>query len=145
MPGMGPVPKPADQRRRRNATVPMQQLPAGGRPGAAPAFPLTLHVDERMRLLEAQIWADLWATPQAVVWERSRWLRDVALYARYRAAAELGSMKAAAEARQLGDRLGLNPQAMLRLRWEIAPDELGEVRSAKPATNRARLRIAATD
>lgn len=40
MPGMGPPPKAADQRARRNATVAMTRLPAGGRKGRAPAWPL---------------------------------------------------------------------------------------------------------
>lgn len=40
MPGMGPPPKAADQRARRNASVSMTRLPAGGRTGRAPAWPL---------------------------------------------------------------------------------------------------------
>jgi hypothetical protein len=41
MAGMGPPPKPDDQRRRRNATVSMTQLPAEGRGGKrAPNWPL---------------------------------------------------------------------------------------------------------
>lgn len=40
MAGMGPPPKPDDQRRRRNASVAMTRLPAEGRPGKAPAWPL---------------------------------------------------------------------------------------------------------
>lgn len=141
----GPPPKHPDQRRRRNATVPMTQLPAAGRQGAPPVFPLPKVTDERLTALEAEIWAELWSTPQAVAWERLRWTRDVAQYARLKAAGELGSMKAVAESRHLGDRLGLNPVAMLKLRWEVAPDELGEVRATRPAgKKRANLRIADT-
>lgn len=40
MAGMGPPPKPADQRRRRNATVAMTELPAEGRTGETPEWPL---------------------------------------------------------------------------------------------------------
>ena len=40
MAGMGPPPKPDDQRRRRNAAVAMTRLPAEGRKGAAPKWPL---------------------------------------------------------------------------------------------------------
>lgn len=41
MPGMGPAPKPAHQRQRRNATVAMTQLPAEGRGSKrAPNWPL---------------------------------------------------------------------------------------------------------
>jgi hypothetical protein len=40
MAGMGPPPKPDDQRRRRNATVATTKLPAEGRKGSAPRWPL---------------------------------------------------------------------------------------------------------
>lgn len=40
MAGMGPAPKHPDQRARRNATVAMTKLPAEGRKGRAPAWPL---------------------------------------------------------------------------------------------------------
>lgn len=40
MAGMGPPPKPDDQRRRRNATVASTRLPAEGRQGPAPEWPL---------------------------------------------------------------------------------------------------------
>lgn len=40
MPGRGPAPKAADQRARRNATFAMTQLPAEGRKGRTPAWPL---------------------------------------------------------------------------------------------------------
>jgi hypothetical protein len=50
MPGMGPAPKPADQRARRNATVAMTRLPADGRKGRAPAWPLAGDIE-----LETQV------------------------------------------------------------------------------------------
>lgn len=40
MPGMGPPPKAPEHRARRNASVNMTQLPAAGRPGRAPTWPL---------------------------------------------------------------------------------------------------------
>lgn len=40
MAGIGPAPKPPDQRARRNATFAMTQLPKSGRTGRAPAWPL---------------------------------------------------------------------------------------------------------
>ena len=140
----GPTPKPPDQRRRRNATVPMVQLPAEGRQGKPPKWPLPAVSPKDLAKLELEIWAELWATPQAAVWERLRWTRDIAQYARLKAAGEMGSMKAVAEARQMGDRLGLNPQALLRVRWEIAPDEVAVARTRRPSKNsrRSKLRIA---
>jgi hypothetical protein len=170
MAGTGPAPKP--NARRRNATMATVKLPAAGRPGEPPAWPLPLDVqtvarrdtaqrtvdDVELQLLEptltarkrgalkkkldaaqtvlnvaqaqldaqerleGELWAELWATPQAVAWERLRWTREVAQYVRWKAAAELGSLEASKEARQLGDRLGLTPLALLRLRWEITDD-----------------------
>lgn len=173
MAGMGPPPKPAHQRARRNATVGMTSLPSEGRQGPPPRWPLPPDVrlkaellaakarirqmlgqvdhcedprkldqlnkelgrlQERVALLTQQLrlqrdaemalWDELWATPQAVQWERLLWTREVASYVRYRVLAELGDLDAAKEARQWSDRLGLSPLALLRLRWQIVADEL---------------------
>lgn len=140
-----PGPPPNPNRRRRNATVAMTQLPAEGRQGEPPAWPLGT-ADEA----EAALWADLWATPQAVAWERLRYGREVALYVRWQLLAETGQTEAAKEARFWSDRLGLNPVAMLRLRWEIAADELGDQRADRTArtsaaTSRSRRGLKAVD
>jgi len=143
MSGMGPPPKPAGQRRRTNPTVAMTRLPAEGRQGDPPAWPLaaTAAFDE-------DTWRDLWSTPQAAAWERlgAGAVRVVARYVVLLAEADVGEPKAAAEVRQIEDRLGLTPMAMLRLRWEIAADEVAEAREqrtppAAKADVRARLRI----
>lgn len=68
---------------------------------------------------EVGLWSDLWSTPQAVIWEESHAHREVAQYVRWKVRGEQGDLKAAAEARQLSDRLGLNPLALMRLRAEI--------------------------
>lgn len=197
MAGMGPPPKPDDQRRRRNALVAMTRLPAQGRTKRAPNWPLIpdvvmgarrdlaaaavgklqyqleeladagaatgaverkldtarekLLILERQlkeqRRLEAELWKDLWSTPQSVQWERLEWTRDVAQYVRHKVLAELGDLDSAKEARQWSDRLGLTPLAMLRLRWEVAEDETAARRDeraksgAAPAAARARLRV----
>lgn len=200
MAGMGPPPKPAGERRRRNATVAMTRLPAGGRTGDPPRWPLIDDVvttaqrdmarrqaDElelqllepdlqgRQRAaaqrkldaaqstatvldkqieaqvaLEAELWRDLWATPQAVAWERLGWTREVAQYVRWKVKAELGDLDASKESRQLADRLGLTPLAMLRLRWEVDADEVAEQRQeratqAAKKTARQRLRVVDAD
>lgn len=82
---------------------------------------------------EAALWAELWDTPQSVEWVRQRWTREVAMYVRWSVRANGGDLDAAKEARQLADRLGLNPQALLRLRWTIAHDELAEQREQRTA------------
>lgn len=194
MAGMGPPPKPDDQRRRRNAAVAMTRLPAEGRKGTAPKWPLIPDVvltarrdvarakvevlefdllearesakqtsgierkldaaQEKLAILNAQLaeqkklesslWREMWKLPQAVNWERLGWLRDVAQYVRHKVLAELGDLESAREARQWSDRLGLTPLAMLRLRWEIAPDEVGNKRDetqSQPSSARRRLRV----
>jgi hypothetical protein len=89
---------------------------------------------DAQRGLELAVWGDLWRTPQAAVWARQGWTRDVAQYVRHKVLAELGSLKDGTEARQWSDRLGLNPAAMLRNRWRVAPDEVAARRApAAPA------------
>ncbi|WP_437075203.1 hypothetical protein [Streptomyces sp. enrichment culture] len=62
----------------------------------------------------------------------------MAQYVRWKSRAEAGDLDAAKEARQLGDRLGLTPLAMLRLRWKIA--EPDDVKAAPKARRRATTR-----
>ncbi|WP_435173284.1 hypothetical protein [Actinacidiphila sp. bgisy145] len=183
MSGMGPAPKP--NARRRNATVAMVELPADGRQGPAPAWPLLpdivlstrrdtaqrkaddlelslqepeLSARQRATLtrkldsareeatvltaqlaaqerVEGELWVDLWALPQAQEWERQKWVREVAQYVRWKARAEQGDLDAAKEARQLGDRLGLTPLALLRLRWKVV--DSGQDTERQPVKRRA--------
>lgn len=97
--------------------------------------------------LEAGLWKDLWRTPQAAAWHRLRWTREVGLYVRWQARAELGDLEAAKEARQWSDRLGLNPTAMLRNRWRVVDDEVASMRTAvtRPAGSSVRDRLKAVD
>lgn len=198
MAGTGPPPKTDSERRRRNATVAMVQLPAEGRgKKRAPNWPLipdvvlptrralaaakvealeyelrelleagrvTGNVQRRLerarevvaiadaqlgaqRKLEALLWRDLWRLPQAVMWERLGWTRDVAQYVRHKTLGELGELEQAKEARQWSDRLGLTPVSMLRLRWVVVTDQVsarrtGRERAASAAQGaRARLRV----
>ena len=114
----GPPPKPASERRHRgkpraNTAI----LPAGGRTGPIPKWPLAGRTPAG--------WADLWRMPQAVMWEQQGTLMVVARYAVLRNLVQnpesLDDVIAAAwsELRQLEDRLGLSPMALLRLQWEI--------------------------
>lgn len=185
-----PGPPPNPNARRRNARVTMTKLPAEGRHGAPPPWPLSLDVTSQARLdrlneqiddasLEAQgagrdaknatrrllglrdraailsaeievaaeqesvLWAELWATPHAVAWERLRWTRDVAQYVRWKIRAEMGDLDASKESRLLSDRLGLNPLAMLRLRWEISEDEVLGQRTERTTRRTAAAKTAA--
>lgn len=138
----GPPPKPDNQRRRRNATVAMTRLPSEGRTGETPEWPLASSA-----AYDPDLWAELWSTPQAVAWERlgAGTVRVVARYVVLLAEADVGEPKAAMEVRQLEDRLGLSPLAMLRLRWEVAADEVAEQRSAREADAKPTRRLRVVD
>lgn len=137
----GPPPKPEYLRRRRNASTQVTQLPAEGRQGSSPAWPLG-----RPTKAEEAVWAQLWHTPQAAAWERLGWFRTVARYCRFLVQSERKDATAAmlAEVRQMEDRLGLTPMSLLRLRWEVVEDELADARD-QPAPADARRRIRAVE
>ena len=105
---------------RRNARVGPLILPAEGRQGPPPAWPLT-----GQSLAEETIWGQLWSTPQAVAWEKLGWTRVIARYCRVVAEAEMSGAKADTRnsATTMEDRLGLTPKAMRLLLWAIADDE----------------------
>lgn len=140
----GPPPKDPSQRRRQNRPPELLALPSEGRKGDSPKWPLSAP-----NAAEKRIWAELWVTPQAVMWERLGWVRTVAKYARAEVEAEQrgATSGARAEARQLEDRLGLTPLAMLRLRWRIAPNEVAEAREWEVAASpdRSRRPVRAVD
>lgn len=133
MPGPAPKFEPA----RRNTRTGPIQLPAEGRKGKPPAWPLaSTWEDAGKRRYEARVWRDLWASPQAVAWDRMgpATTREVARYCRLLVDLEFGAEdKPAAlhgQATALADRLGLTPKAMRLLLWEIVADQVGEQRQA---------------
>jgi hypothetical protein len=111
-----PGPAPKAGARRRNARPDWRTLPASGRPGRAPAWPIG-----RPSRSETALWRQLWATPQAFAWDDLGWTRIVARYCRLVLICEGPESSAAllSEVRQLEDRLGLTPMSMRRLQWEI--------------------------
>lgn len=113
-------------------------LPAEGRKGVAPRWPL----DDVVPLPEERkLWRDLWHTPQAVEWDRLGWTRVVARYVRCTLAAERTlEPTTLSEARQLEDRLGLTPKAMRLLLWTISVDEVAEKRQEASEGARKRIR-----
>lgn len=120
-----PGPPPKRNVRRRNARPDWVALPADGRKGRAPRWPLSGRVQRG--------WAELWRRPQAVMWERNH---DEFLVARYLILRNtiqdeldhsVVNATAMAELRQIEDRLGLSPMAMKRLQWEI-----GDAEQTKP-------------
>lgn len=113
----GPAPNP--NARRRNVRPEWRRLPAAGRRGDPPDWPLG-----RPTKAELALWQQLWGSPQAAAWESFGWARMVARYTRIAVQSERRGTTAflLSEVRQLEDRLGLNPMAMKRLQWVIAAD-----------------------
>lgn len=83
---------------------------------------------------ERMLWRHLWRTPQACEWIRQKWDREVAQYARHKAAAEIGSMDDAKEARLRAKALGLTPDGLRSLMWVIDYDEVATRRDENKAT-----------
>lgn len=142
----GPPPDPQALRRERDSGT-WVTLPAAGRLGETPEWPLT-----RARQRELVIWEGLWSKPQAVEWERLGQEQEVALYVRCLIDAEKTGATAAARtiARQFADSIGLTSAGLARNKWRIvstAPvqNEHGaaEVESIDQA--RRRLRVVAAD
>ncbi|MEU8151772.1 hypothetical protein [Nonomuraea sp. NPDC048901] len=137
----GPAPDPNALRRSRPAdAATWTALPSGGRAGDPPEWPL-LEPDGR----EWELWADFWARPQALMWERMGQLYEVAMCVRMLARAEQpkSSIELQKVVRQYFDSLGLSTQGMLRNRWKLtdAPtDESARTRKA-PARKSARTRL----
>lgn len=121
MPGLmsSKVPKP--EHRHRNKTLAAMILPARGRKGRIPKWPLATPATPAV----TATWERLWRTPQAVAWERLAWTPLVARYALLLVEVERPDrpVPLLGEVRQLEDRLGLSPMALARLRWEIVDED----------------------
>lgn len=118
---------------------PARVLPAAGRKGRAPAWPLEGKAPKQ--------WARVWKAPQAVVWEEMRLHAVVARYAlllavvEHRWDSEEGTpitasalSNAWSEVRQMEDRLGLSPLAMMRMEWEVREDEAAAPQASGSST-----------
>jgi hypothetical protein len=116
-------------------------LPAEGRKGRTPPMPKMWDwsADDR------QNWKQLWRLPQAAAWESAQHHEFVArLVILRRLFREEPTAPVSAEMRQLEDRLGLNPKAMMQLRWRIVADEVADRRNiVEPVGESARDRLRA--
>lgn len=178
----GPPPKHPSARARGNrGKAGFTSLPAGGREGAAPAWPLpsdarltalrdlaqdkiaslTAEIEsaedgrtkgrlrrqlahqeqsaailglqiEQQTDLELEMWAGLWSTPQATLWETSTaFARTLAQFVRWNVKGEQGDLDAAKEARLQRKDFGLTPMDLLKARAEITRVEEGEERTSR--------------
>src|SRR5512133_2058122 len=110
----GPLQDPRARRRLRDGPI-ATRLPADGRQGSVPEWPLSEASAE-----ELEIWSSLWRTPQSAAWPPG-WTRTQARLARMLAEAEKPGARASllSEVRQLEAALGLSPVSLGRLHWEI--------------------------
>ena len=135
----GPPPDPNALRRNREGE--WTTLPAEGRQGPEPRWPLAGEPTPR----EAYVWRDMWRKPQAVMWEKNGQEYEVALFVRklVEAEAPLASATLSTLVRQMMDSLGLTIPGMRANRWKLAEDELAERRDERRSgSSRSRLRIA---
>lgn len=113
--------KPNSRAHRRPPTAAARaalvDLPAAGCDLPVPDMPpgRDWSSDDRTR------WADLWSSPQAVMWDDTV-TGTVAVLIVYEAAILAGNASAwmAQEARYAADALGLTPKAMAALGWRVA-------------------------
>lgn len=113
----GPPPDPNALRRDRKSDGEWFVLPAAGRDGDEPAWPLDPEANGRERAL----WSSLWVKPQAVAWESNGVELEVALYVRRLCEAERpgSATNLSTLVRQLSDSLGLSTVGLRSNRWKI--------------------------
>jgi hypothetical protein len=129
----GPVPRPNARRRGISHVV---WLPADGRPDPAPEWPL----EADPGTVGDKIWAQVWTLPQATVWEKQQMHRLIARWVLLLVECEQPGVRAAklSELRQLEDRIGANPSAMARLRWQV---DDGQSASVTPINEKTQRRL----
>jgi hypothetical protein len=123
----GPAPDSNALRRDRKDDAGWTTLPASGREGKTPSWPLT-----EVTARETQLWVDFWKRPQAILWERNQQELEVALLVRRLVEAEErgSSTSLGTLVRQQMDALLLTIPAMLSARIRISTDEVAVKRES---------------
>jgi hypothetical protein len=132
----GPAPDPESL---RSADGEWTVLPAEGRQGPPPAWPLS-EASER----EVTFWEHEWSRPQAVMWQRQDQVLEVAMFVRALAEAEKPDASVASRTlvRQLMETLGVSMPGLLRNRWKIgSPVVVSVDEGAVAPSTRDRLRV----
>ena len=110
-------PKDPNALRRERDQAEWTHLPAAGRQGPTPDWPLT-----RPTARELAIWTVEWKRPQAVMWEANHQETEVALYVRWLVKSEMrdATVNLGTLVKQLQEALGLSLPGLARNRWIIA-------------------------
>jgi hypothetical protein len=137
MAGMGPPPKPDDQRRRRNKpTFDWVQLPADGRAGEPPELPSYRDWSELVRVW----WAEVWSTPQALQWQPSGvTLWPLAELLEQLARGETPTHTVINSIMPLWRDHGLSPAGLQQRRWTITPAVVESQREPRRLASVSRL------
>lgn len=157
MAGNGPAPNPDARRRTTHPNSPGMlgawvELPATGRTGPPPDLPTPPPWLEKLDgwpVATRSEWKRIWETPQSTRFDQSgislhQWAQQHAFIAL------MGPTAAGlAELRQIEDRHGLSPRALLQLRWRISTMPVEEEpveekpepkrRGAKPVSRKDRV------
>lgn len=114
----GPPPDPNSLRSDRSGVAGWTTLPADGREGDTPEFPLTNATPR-----ELEVWEREWRRPQAIEWERNGQQDEVAFYVRSFVEAEAHHAPVASRTlvKQLQEALGISLPGLARNRWRIGP------------------------
>lgn len=119
----GSPPKAPEDRARRNAAAGwVRILPQEPYEGELPEWPLKPGRTKAEREHDLNMWHYIWRSQQGHAWITMGPLVVLEL-ARYVRLHRSESDKAAAEIRQIGDRFGMSPLSMARLRWTIGNTE----------------------
>ncbi|MFW6090516.1 MAG: hypothetical protein ACODAF_01495 [Actinomycetota bacterium] len=133
----GPAPDPEALRRdRADDRAEWVELPAAGRTGRVPAWPLNSKASAR----ERRLWNKLWKLPQAIEWERLQLHDQLALYVRTQVEAEEAGAPASMRnaAVRMADTLGVSTAGMRANRWRVAPAQQGGRASSTSAGRKPR-------
>lgn len=125
--------KPDGQKVTRTApTFDWVSLPAAGRSGPPPPLPKGVTFTKATK----DAWALLWKSPQATQWDQTgRTMHTWAVLHADLLRGERSPSSVSSEMRQIEDRHGLNPKALLQLRWRIVDDTgAGDVAPVPTAT-----------
>ncbi|GIF08671.1 hypothetical protein [Actinoplanes siamensis] len=127
----GPPPDPNALRNERNDVAGWKVLPATGRPGPAPDWPLTPAGNR-----ESWHWTRLWKTPQATQWEVLGQQVEVAIYVRRLVEVEQPGATASLgnHVLRLAEGLGLTIPGLLRNRWQIGSQQAAPVKQPQVPT-----------